>query len=1139
MGNCSEYGKSPRNDIRTGALFAALLFVALVLFPRAASASGVVSPQVFTRGNVVYVVDQKQITYLSMDTRSAHTVYSSVDSLLDIVGVTRSGDMIWISNGMGAVVAVNMQTGTTEDFSRGFVSGGGFIDVDRRFVWLATGDTLYRMDLTSREWVKIVIPSKNVLTVRGLLSFNDQVHVITSGAVYILTTASNDWVTVPHRDFTLTAGDVRRVGDAVYFTQERAIYRYDPSKRLFVGAKVRERIRAASLGPDDIDVVAGNRVYTYKEGNFSLKPRPTVPMLRNVNSINRADEMILCATNMGLVTYTNPFNLNVAPYPDHVTVDKGAFVFGYGGHLMLYTRGNFVIYNPDRKLWSGVRIRNRGDAAPRSGKYGWDEDGAHVMLSNKYTGTPSGTATFSERMHTDTSDFMLSPEGPYPNLTLNMRIEDLDGRILDLTVDNAEATLPPQKGFYYKGIDGDIFSHASFGVQGTGLALSNVSPDVVTEGVSAVFSGATAADNGSRSVVAATAGSGYLLSKTNWRTIGYMANAQYKLIDVEENREVVANSVKMYVDGIPLLATDYVYYPETRVVRLLRRDKANPTSLIQVSFAERAYPVKRVDFEPLPVDNFGQYNFAEGTVSPRDWMRARVGLLTVDREGSDLSSMALAGIPIEWRGAGGRSILFYPEIAYDNRLGAHSAGVTAGMTEGRAFGSYSGRWVGRDFEGLDKPSFNNREMDDEHEINIGYNLRDDIRANLYQVHRRTENNSLSNFELRTLYTGNTLPDIEMAASGLFLENDPGTETSKRSRKETFSLRLSDLSVRRVSEVKGIHNVGYDVSWIEYTNSASERGRVTHGMVNISPISSLTFTSTVMYRLNPASFSARSEVNPQISVDTRDLPRGVDMDAAYSVYVTNLVEDGSKVGASGYISGYVYPGEYLDALKRIALYAYCSRNTETSLPEGAQPMTYAVFSNDNLITAKETGYEAGLIFFPIDNLLLTTLNSRYWDMKSNEISYATNERFGLWLQNGSKLEAGAGAIKSPTIQRFYADALYEHRRASGLMTGVGLFGSHMTEKDSAEADMSAGPILTASVTKDLNGYSGYIKSIENSHHLRLTVLRGKDLPVPDAWYTFYLRLMMLPDISVVAELNANIHGQEAGRIEAGVYLHAGF
>ncbi len=1137
MGNCRKHGESPRRQTRT-TLVAALSFAAFYLFPHAISASGVVSPQVFTRGNFVYVVDQKQITFLSMDTRSAHTLYSSVDSLFDIVSATRSGDMIWTSNGMGAVAAVNMQTGTVEDFSRGIVSGGGCIDVDRRFVWLASGDTLYRMDLTSREWVKLIVPGRDASEIRGILSFNEQVHIVTSKALHILTTASDDWVTVPHKGFTIAAGDVRRVGDAVYFTQDRTVYRYDPSRRLFVGATVKERIRAASLGPDNVDVVAGTRVYTFNTRNYVLEPTPAIPVLRNVNSITRTGEWMICATDMGLVTFTTPFNLSVAPYPTHVTVDDGAFVFNYSNHTMLYTRGGFVVYSPERKLWSGIRIRNRGNAE-RNGNYGWNEDGAHVTIADKYAGTPSGTATFRDQggaEYSDTGDLVINPPVPLANITLNLRTEDPDGRILDLTVDNAATTLPPQKGFYYKGINGDILSRASFGVQGTGLAQSNVTPGVVTEGVSAVFSGSTSVDNASRSVVAASAGSGYLLSKTEWRTMGYAADGLYRLYREKENKEVVANTVKMYVDGIPLPATDFVYNSGTRTVHLLRRDKTNPTSIIQIAFAERTYPVEREVFEPLPSDNFGQYNFVEGVVSPREWMSARVGFLTVDREGNDLSPIALAGIPVEWRGTGGRSLLFYPEIAYDNMLGAHSAGVTAGVTAGKAFGSYGGRWVGRDFTGVDRPTVNYQNINDEHEINIGYDLRNDLRASLYQVHRRTEYNSLSNFELRALYTGDVLPNIEMTASGLLSENNPGTETSDRSHKESFSLRLSDLAVRRVRETIGIHNIGYDVSWTEYMNNSADRGRVVYGMVNVSPISALTFTGTAMYRLNPANSRERSVINPQLYVDTRNFPRGVDIGAAYSTYVTNLAESGSTVGTNEYVVGYFYPGEYAEALNRVALYTYCWRWTETSLPVGAQPMKYAIFPNNDLTTAHQTRHEAGLLFFPTDNLLLSTLNTRFQDVKSGEINYSTQERAGLWLRNGSKLETGVSVNKSQIRLRLYGDAHYEHRWTNGFMAGVGAFGSRQTEKDSANADIDAGPVLAASVTKEL---SGYVKSIENSHNLRMTMIRADNLPVPDIGYSFYFRLIMRPNISIAAELNAEIHGKEAGNIGAGAYLHAGF
>jgi hypothetical protein len=349
------------------------------------------------------------------------------------------------------------------------------------------------------------------------------------------------------------------------------------------------------------------------------------------------------------------------------------------------------------------------------------------------------------------------------------------------------------------------------------------------------------------------------------------------------------------------------------------------------------------------------------------------------------------------------------------------------------------------------------------------------------------------------------------------------------------LRLSDLSVRYLSGTKGIHNAGYDFSWTEYMNNASERGRVAYGMANFSPIKALTVTGTAMYRLNPAGFDARTELNPQLSVKTRDLPRGFDIGALYAVYVSDFAAGGSGAGAGANISGYFYPGEYLDALKRIALYVYCAQETEHLLPMGARPMMHLLFSDD-LTISKRTLHEGGLLLFPTDNLLISTLNSRYWDMNSGEINYSTSERAGLWLQGGSKLEAGAGASKSQERQHIYGDAQYEHRWAGGLMTGIGAFGSRLTEKDSANAAIDAGPLLSASIKKE---FSGRIRSVENSHYLRVAAVRGDNMPAPDVGYVFYLRLKMPPDISIVAELSAGLQGPESGSVGAAAYLHAGF
>jgi hypothetical protein len=307
------------------------------------------------------------------------------------------------------------------------------------------------------------------------------------------------------------------------------------------------------------------------------------------------------------------------------------------------------------------------------------------------------------------------------------------------------------------------------------------------------------------------------------------------------------------------------------------------------------------------------------------------------------------------------------------------------------------------------------------------------------------------------------------------------------------------------------------------------------MAEFSPIRALTVTGTATYRLNPVGFNEHKEINPQVTVSMHDLPRGFDIVASYISYITKYLDGVSDVSTGENISGYFYPGEYVDALKRFAVYAYIAQETWHRLPKGAQTITHILFP-DELMTSKRTFHEGGLLFFPTDNLLLSTLNSRFWDMNTGEIRYNTDERVGLWLKSGSKLEAGAGVSKSQARQYLYADALYEHRWANGLMTGAGAFGSRLTDKDSADADINVGPVLTASITKDL---SGQIRSIENSHNLRVTVIRGDSLPAPGIEYAFYFRLKMLPDISIVAELGANIHGQKAGSMWGGAFLHAGF
>jgi hypothetical protein len=1035
---------------------------------------------------------------------------------------------------MGAVIAVNMQTGTVEEFGRGRVAGGGRIDVDRRSVWLASGDTLYRMDLTSREWVSLSVP-KGGGEVRGLISFNDQVHIISESAVHVLTTASEDWVVVPHRGFVLSPGDFRKLGDAAYITQERSLYRYDPSKRLWSSGSIRERIRAADLTPNNLAIATERRVYQFDTYTMALEPQPSLPMLRGVRAAVVHDGRVVCVTGSGLVMgAAAPFNFNIVTYPEHVNIAGGVFAFSLDGHIILYTGGGFILYHHERRLWSSVPVVNR--ARERKDQYRWDDNGAHILFTDDHQATLYGGATIKQlpaMNFTEGDGFSTDLGAANGSATLNLHTEDPAGRFLDITFDNGISAVPPQKGFYYRGVDGDILNRASFGVQGTGLAASRVTPDVITEGASAVFSGGTMAKNRDRSFITATAGSGYALSKTEWRRMGYNQSGAYPL-PPDDNRVIAPSTVRMYVDGIPLSGTDFLYDPAGGVVRLLRRDKVDPTSVIQISFSEKMLPSEDITaFEILPGNNFGQYNFVEGAISPRSWMSARAGLLTLDNSAT-VTPTVLAGLPVELRGGANRSLLLYPEIAYDSRAGTHSAAVTMGARENRAFGSYSGQWTGRSFDGLDRPTFAYQNINDEHELDAGYDLRDNLRASWYQLHRRTGGGDLSHFELRSAYTGNLLPDVEMSLSSRFM--DDGPESENRSRKETFSLRVSDLSSRYLSEANFLHNAGYDFTWTEYRDNQDRHGRVVYGTVNVSPTAALTLSGAGMYRLNPSDFRVREETNPSLSVYMRDLPRGFDIASSYSVYVSELAAGGSDVGMGRNLFGYFYPGEYAKALENFAIYLGYANSTESHALPIASPLKYVLFT-DSSTFMMQTSVETGLLYFPMENLLISGLVSRYNETNA-ETTYSSHERLKMWFERGGSFEANFNSAKNPSRLYLHADALYEHRFQNGILGGAGLFGtrnSNTSEADTAEIDIYGGPQFILSLTKELNGF---ISSVENSHRLGVTV-NAEEASRPDFEYTLYLRLKMPPNISLVAELSTAIYGFRRGKGAGGLFLHAGF
>jgi hypothetical protein len=1059
-----------------------------------------------------------------MDTRSSHALYVAPDPVFSIVSVAQSGDMVWASNGAGAVIGVNMQAGTIEEYGRSRVAAGGHLDVDSRYLWLAADDTLFRMDMTSREWVPIPIPDSDMDTVRAVMSFNDPIHVVSSRAVYVYRPISGDWVALPHSTFVLGACDFYRIENVCYFTQGKKFYRYDPSKRLWNSAALRDTIRAVSMTPEVLLAAAKNRVYQYNSGTtFLMEPHPTIPALRGIRSVTRYGGYSVCALDKGIALYSSLFDFNIIYYPEALNPGPDVFAFSYYGHIILYSGSGFVIYNHGRRLWSGVPvvIRNREQA----GRYAWDENGAHVYLTDEHKSTLGGTVSASAVGNTapDTESSLLIPDQLLG--TVNLRTEDLEGRTLDIMLDNTPGTTQ-DKSVYYKGIDGDILNRASYGVQGMGMSDGQLNSGVLSKGANVAAGSRAKAGNSDRSFISGTAGSGYILSKTEWRSFPYSPSGVYVLY-VDGNRDIAASSVRMYVDGAALSGADYAYDPASRSVRLRRRDKTDPTSVIQVSFSLTVVQdgVDLSKFEPA--EHFGRYSFVEGSISPRSWLSARAGILSTG--GDTAGPVILAAAPVEWRdNNANRSLQFIPEAAYDSRMGTHAAGVTLGARENRAFGSYKGYWAARDFSGIDRRGFENSRVGEEHDIDFGYDLRDDLRLGWRQLHRDMDFGSHTQFEMYSNYTGALMPDVELALSSRItdLESDAGSR-----RKETMYLRLSDVASTYLTQMSRIHNVGYDFSLTEYRTNSDENGRVVYGWASVSPISKLTFTGSGIYRANPSGYDRRREINPTLTVNTHGLPAGVDAAAGYMLYVAGLSDNGEIVATAQNVSGYVYPGEYIKQLEKFALYLEYSNYMESHSPAG-MPAAKLFFLSDERTYYMQTHEAAGLIFFPTESLLMSTYNDRTSETGALT-QYRTFERVKMWLENGGGVEGNVEIVSRPQFLYVIGSSMYEHCWNEDFMTGAGVFGVRNLEN--GYVSIYGGPQLKAVFTKELGSV---VKAIENSHRVQVTVNRN-DMSKPDINYLLYLRMKMSPNISLVGELQAALLELRYRYATGSLYLHAGF
>ncbi len=1099
-----------------------LLMYVTILFTSSAQAQ--FSPKAFERSGSMFFVTPQHISVLSTETRSAHFLYRVEDETFNLKDVIQDGDLLWATNNAGALICVNMLTRTVDELSKGRIPEGGKLAMDRRFVWVATSDSLYRMEITSKEWLSFPMNTSR-LQIQGAISFNDQIHIISSKATHIFRPGMEDWAMIPHPEFTLKSNDNLIYRNAVFFTEDSSFLRYDPATRQWFRNKLNNKVVGTYLEWDNLTLATSSRLYQFDFRTNLLEPKPPTPLLKNVRAVTSSGQSIVGAIDKGLLFYYSPFDLDLVRYPEDYSPEQTTNLFRMNQYLILQNDQFLLLYDAAHKLWTRVSVQLR-DRDPQ-GQYAWSQNGTFTRLPADHLSSLQGTFTAKQLPQAtyDGPGSLETVKGKFnANGTLNLHTTDQSGRFLDLYADNSPATYPPQKGFYYKGATGDILTNAKFGFHNSGWNNSPLAPQVFSEGIEARAGSQRTTEGRDRSLISANVGSGYALSRTEWASFNYAVNGLYYL-NIPVDRSVLPSSIRLFVDGSELPGTDFVFLPQSNAVQILRKEKTDPTSHIQISYSAKILPDNPSAVELTPAKHFGKTDFAEMTVSPRSWLSAHTGFINTEGESGPILH---TGTAIEWRDyERDRMFQFTPDFAYDSKLGGYAANASWYGRQDKFFGSYKGQYISRDFNSTDKLAFADEKLEGEHEISAGYNVSDILRAAYTQSNRITSGSSTSHYEVSGSLAGDLLPDIDLSLSSNQFEIDDGFDVQNKS---VLKLRLSDPASRFLQDKTGAYNFGYDFAFTDYYADDDRNGRIIYGSGSISPLPSLSFTGVGTYRSNPDDSYLAREKSPAVIITARDLPRGIDAQAGYMTSLYEMSDGKSTMGVQRNISSFIRPGEYVEILQMATLYLAYSQILESNIPADVSPFESAIRANE--YTSRRTTVEGGgLILTPIDNLFLSTLNQRIREHETP--TYQSFNHAKLWLENRSKVEGYLEMQKHLKWWYIHGSSNYEHYWNSSFLTGTGVFMTRSSEGPALY--LIGGPQLSASYSKVL----GRGIRLENSHFLRLFAEKQSAPYTSGLIYNIYLRLKFPREISLLCELNTSMREPRIAEASGGMYINAAF
>jgi hypothetical protein len=907
----------------------------------------------WTTGQSLWLWDHEQLFLYRTDSKALKAIKFS-DSIAhdQAIDIAENGGVLWAAATSG-LYQIDMTTSTIEHIPNGPGSfEGAKVAADADFAWVAQHDTLWKFDKLSREWLPFAFgkQAQPGTPLVGAYSDGTKVYVLTSTAILHFSISDEKWNSYPYSGFSFSTQTRYFPSDqALVVVEGNKIFRYLPTKLSWDKFASSSDILDLQITKDPIYFVTDAGAFQYITSTSVLQ-RFDINDLQHARSVVVQGDSLLLTGDKNIISYSVSSRVsNNSPYPSQMPGVNPVKILDKDGIRLLVYPDAMALYHADAKTWELSKMI----AARQGGGFSWDDNGAKMHYGPGYEsqlkGNISQVATLQAKLAPadaleDTMYYTPAKfgKGLYSDLTLHTTLGK--DRYTDIFFRKSTGKLP-EKGLLYRGAADDRIESARLGTNTFTTQLSQTLPSVQYEGGSAIVHSESGLKNRDRKIVRAQAGGGLLTAQTVYKQLHYRIEGVYQLTDTIQGKRgiIIPGTFKLSVDGESFDSSNYAFVASTGNLTVTRRDLIDPTSQIIASYKVETRPDSGLEaVEIIPKNNLGEMEFASGTLSPVDWVSLQAGYTGLKHDSlSQRRNIANVMLPFEFRKDKSEFLLkLTPELSYETgqKAKAGALGVQSRLGNwllGKSTSlllNYSN--IDSAFSSTDTLSSGFGKMRDDLDFTVNHDILTELPLKYTQLDRTsaygTEHHKLASIGAHF----QNLPFLDITWSRNELSMDNTSARLNNTAKDTVLLDrdktklkfdLYDLSSPYMQSLLHLNKFTYEIAYTRFTSNKEYpeiaqpiangallpgQGDIYYGSLTLCPISSMTITGQATYKKNKqdsifttidttggvtkTSFDQKTmnivELIPNLTLQTIDAPKGIDISGNYSVVYSGASHD---------------------------------------------------------------------------------------------------------------------------------------------------------------------------------------------------------------------------------------------------------